>query len=177
MALTQQFARVTPAYLERCRISALDSPGAAPGWDPPPGDLLDTDWAIRGLIRYCRATGTDADLIALLDRAVSGDPGGDIGFLDHDEVYDGIEGPPRLLAAAAVAEIARALYAVDLDHLLTDRRPTPRTLPSRAASALNSPVTYGPVLSSTSPRCGSSTAAQRGAGNAWSCGSTDRPTC
>ncbi|MGW6737248.1 DUF1877 family protein [Streptomyces sp. NPDC055013] len=125
MALTQQFARVTPAYLERCRTSALDSPGAAPGWDPPPVDLLDTDWATWGLIRYCRATGADADLIAVLDRAISGDPGEDIGFLDHDEVHDGIEGPPRLLAPAAVAEIARALYAVDLDDLLADLPPHP----------------------------------------------------
>ncbi|WP_328429145.1 DUF1877 family protein [Streptomyces sp. NBC_00443] len=120
MALTQQFARVTPAYLERCRTSALDSPGGAPGWHPPPTDLLDTDWAIWGLIRYCRATGTDAGLIALLDRAVSGDPGGDIGFLDQDEVHDGIDGPPRLLGPATVAEIARALYAVDLDDLLAE---------------------------------------------------------
>ncbi|WP_128430583.1 DUF1877 domain-containing protein [Streptomyces cyaneus] len=93
MALTQQFARVTPAYLERCRTSARDSPGAAPGWEPPSDDLLDTDWAVWGLIRYCRTQGTEADLIALLDRAVSGDPGGDI---------------------------ARALDAVDIDAVLAD---------------------------------------------------------
>ncbi|MEJ8668440.1 DUF1877 family protein [Streptomyces sp. MS1.AVA.1] len=35
-------------------------------------------------------------------------------------MYDGIDGPPRLLAPAAVAEIARALYAVDLDDLMAD---------------------------------------------------------
>ncbi|MGI5373831.1 DUF1877 family protein [Streptomyces sp. CA-251387] len=120
MALTQQFARVTPEYLEHCRSSALDSPGASPGWDPPPGDLLDTDWAVWGLIWYCRSTGADVDLIALLDRAVSGDPGGDIGFLDHDEVYDGFDDPPRLLTPAAVAELARDLDAVDLDIVLAD---------------------------------------------------------
>lgn len=88
MALTQRFARVTPEYLERCRASALDSPGSAPGWNPPSDDLLDTDWAIWGLISHCRSTGVDPAVTALLDRAVSGDPGGDIGFLDHDEVYD-----------------------------------------------------------------------------------------
>ncbi|MFF5480513.1 DUF1877 domain-containing protein [Streptomyces sp. NPDC012935] len=123
-ALTQRFARVTPAHLERCRTSALDSPGAAPGCDPPPADLLDTGRAIWGLIHYCRATGTDADLITLLDGTVSGGPGGDVGFLDHDEVYDGIERPPRLLApaevAVAVAVVTPALYAVDLDDLLAD---------------------------------------------------------
>ncbi|MFI7412856.1 DUF1877 family protein [Streptomyces sp. NPDC049627] len=128
MALTQQFARVTREYLEHCRSSAFDSPEASPGWDPSPGDLLDTDWAVWGLIWYCRSTGADVDLIALLDRAVSGDPGGDIGFLDHDEVYDGIDGPPRLLAPAAVVEIARGLEAVDLDIVLAD-------LPSAAADA------------------------------------------
>jgi hypothetical protein len=94
MPLTQQFARVSPEYLDRCRASALDSPGAAPGWHPPAEDLL--------------------------DRAVSGDPGGDVGFLDHDEVYDGFDAPPQLLAPAAVAEIAHALDALDLDGLLAD---------------------------------------------------------
>ncbi|MFI6014744.1 DUF1877 family protein [Streptomyces sp. NPDC051243] len=118
MALTQQFARVTPEYLERCRASALDSPGAAPGWNPPPDDLLDTDWATWGLIAYCRSTGVDRDLIALLDRAVSGDLGGDIGFLDHDEVYDGFDGSPRLLGPAAVTDIARRLDHIDLDAVL-----------------------------------------------------------
>jgi len=118
MALTQQFARVTLEYLERCRASALDSPGAAPGWAPPAEDLLDTDWAIWGLIRWCRSTAAAPDLAALLDRAISGDPGSDVGFLDHDEVYDGYETPPRLLAPAAVADISRALDGVALDALL-----------------------------------------------------------
>lgn len=45
MALTQQFARVSPRNLERCRASALDSPGAEPGCSPPEGDTLETDWA------------------------------------------------------------------------------------------------------------------------------------
>ncbi|MFF8353078.1 DUF1877 family protein [Streptomyces chartreusis] len=124
MALTQQFARVTPEYLEQCRATAADSPGAAPDWDPPPEDRLDTDWAIWGLLRYCRTTAPDADLITLLDRAISGDPGGDVAFLDHVEVYDGFDGPPRLLTAAAVADIARALASVDLQGVLTDLPPT-----------------------------------------------------
>lgn len=93
MALTQQFARVDPEYLRRCRASALASPGAAPGWDPPEDDLLDTEWAVWGLIRYCRSPGTDTDVAALLDRATSGDAGGDI---------------------------ARALERVNLDVLLAD---------------------------------------------------------
>lgn len=35
-------------------------------------------------------------------------------------MHDGIDGPPRLLGPATVAEIARALYAVDLDDLLAE---------------------------------------------------------
>ncbi|WP_327405600.1 DUF1877 family protein [Streptomyces sp. NBC_01288] len=120
MALTQQFARVTPDYLDRCRTSALTSPGASPGWDPPDGDLLDTGWALWGLIRYCRSTGADPEVIALLDRAVSGDPDEDAGFLDHDEVYDGFGDPPRLLAPAAVADASAALDRLQLGDLLVD---------------------------------------------------------
>ncbi|MFF1740790.1 DUF1877 domain-containing protein [Streptomyces mirabilis] len=116
MALTQQFARVTPEYLARCRESALDSPGAAPNGDPPPDDVLDTDWALWGLCRYCRGTARCAPLHAALDRAVSGDA--DIGFLDHDEVYDGCTDPPRLLAPAAVDEFTRALLEADIDQVL-----------------------------------------------------------
>jgi hypothetical protein len=120
MALTQQFARVTSEYLDRCRALALTSSGASPGWDPPDGDLLDTGWALWGLPRYCRSTGADPEVIALLDRAVSGDPDGNVGFLDHDEVYDGFGDPPRLLAPAAVADIATALDRVELCDLLAD---------------------------------------------------------
>ncbi|MEV8434358.1 DUF1877 domain-containing protein [Streptomyces chartreusis] len=120
MALTQQFARIAPEYLERCRVSAAESPGAAPDWNPPPEDRLDTDWAIWGLIRYCRTTAADADLITLLDRATSGDPDGDVDFLDHVEVHDGFDGPPQLLTAAAVADIARALASVDVQGVLAD---------------------------------------------------------
>ncbi|CAM5244857.1 DUF1877 family protein [Streptomyces aurantiogriseus] len=131
MGLTQQFARVSPAYLSRCRESALDCPGGAPGWDPPAEDLLDTDWAVWGLIRYCRATGADAGMIAALERAIDGDPHEDVGFLDHDEVYDGFDGPPRLLTPDAVTEIAGALDAVDLDAVLAG---LPASTPDAAAA-------------------------------------------
>ena len=118
MALTQQLARVSPAYLERCRQSALDSPGGAPGWDPPRVDVLDTDVAVWGMIHYARATGAEAETIAALDRAIDGDPGGDVGFLDHDEVYDGITDPPQLLAPDAVRAVSRAPDAIDVDAFL-----------------------------------------------------------
>ncbi|CAM5670693.1 hypothetical protein [Streptomyces canus] len=128
MALTQQFARVTPEYLERCRASALDSPGAVPNWNPPAEDLLDAGWAVWGLIRHCRGSGAAPATVALLERAVSGDPDGDVGFLDHDEVYDGFADPPRLLGPTAVADIAHGLDAIDVGALLTD-------LPASSAEA------------------------------------------
>jgi hypothetical protein len=120
MALTQQFARVTPEYLERCRASALDSPGAAPNWNPPTEDLLDAGWAAWGLIGHRSGSGAAPATVALLERAVSGDPDGDVGFLDHDEVYDGLADPPRLLGPAAVADIAQGLDAIDVGALLAD---------------------------------------------------------
>ncbi|MEW2250464.1 DUF1877 family protein [Streptomyces sp. NPDC006975] len=118
MALTQRFARVTPEYLERCRQSALDSPGAAPGWDPPAADLLDTGWANWGLAAYCRSTGAAPAVAELLDRAVSATYGHTAGFLDHDEVYDGFTDPPRVLDPAEVEKIARELRDVDVTALL-----------------------------------------------------------
>ncbi|MFF7952359.1 hypothetical protein [Streptomyces griseorubiginosus] len=63
--------------------------------------------------------------MALLDRAVSGDPDSDVGFLDHDGVYDGFTDPPRLLEPAAVADIARGLDALDPGALLADLPDSP----------------------------------------------------
>ncbi|MER6245714.1 DUF1877 family protein [Streptomyces griseorubiginosus] len=118
MALTQQFARVTPEHLERLRTGAEE-------WEPGAENLLDTGWAVWGLIRFCRASGADPGTVALLDRAVSGDPDGDIGFLDHDGVYDGFTDPPRLLTPTAVADIARGLDALDPGALLADLPDSP----------------------------------------------------
>nr|WSZ18788.1 hypothetical protein OH837_38325 [Streptomyces canus] len=57
-------------------------------------------------------------MAALLERAVSGNPDGDVGFLNHDEVYDGFADPPRVLGATAVADIAHGLDAIDVGALL-----------------------------------------------------------
>jgi hypothetical protein len=75
---------------------------------------------VWGLTRHCRAAGADAGLIAALERAVDGDAHEDMGLLDHDEVDDGVDGPPRLLTPDAVTEVARALDAVDLGTVLAD---------------------------------------------------------
>lgn len=135
MALTQQFARVTPRHLERCRAAALASPDAAPDWAPPESDTLDTDWALWGLLRFCRGPGADAATARLLDRVTGGDPGGDVGFLDHPDVHDGFGEPPRLLSAAAVSDISRALDGTNLDGVLA-RLPT---APPAAAAACGFP--------------------------------------
>ncbi|MGH1555263.1 DUF1877 domain-containing protein, partial [Streptomyces sp. L7] len=94
MPLTQQFARVTSEYLDRCRASAPAWSDASPGWDP--------------------------QVIALLDRAVTGDPDGDAEFLNHEKIYDGFGDPPRLLTATAVTDIAAALDRIRLDGLLSE---------------------------------------------------------
>ncbi|MFF2427947.1 DUF1877 domain-containing protein [Streptomyces mirabilis] len=67
-----------------------------------------------GLLRYCRGTARCAPLHAALDRALSGDADGDIGFLDQDEVYDNCTDPPRPPAPAAVD----ALLEADIDQVL-----------------------------------------------------------
>ncbi|MEU9330389.1 hypothetical protein AB0D91_42595 [Streptomyces canus] len=59
-------------------------------------------------------------MAALLERAVSGDPDGDVGFLDHNEVYDGFADPPRVLGATAVTDSAHGLDAIDVGALLAD---------------------------------------------------------
>ncbi|MEV8098031.1 DUF1877 family protein [Kitasatospora sp. NPDC085879] len=118
MALTQQLARVSPEYLDRCRRAAADSADGDPRWDPPAADLLDLEWAAWGLERYLRRTGAAPGLADTLDRATSGDGSADIAFLDHVTVYDGFGDPPALLAPDAVAGIVRALDAVDTAEML-----------------------------------------------------------
>ncbi|MFE2415347.1 DUF1877 family protein [Streptomyces hokutonensis] len=120
MPLTQQFARVTSEYLDGCRAAALAASDESPGWDPPDACLLDTDWAIWGLIHHCRSTGADPQVIALLDRAVTGDPDRDVEFLNHEKIYDGFGDPPRLLTPTAVTDVAAALDRIRLDDLLSE---------------------------------------------------------
>ncbi|WP_328392369.1 DUF1877 family protein [Streptomyces sp. NBC_00390] len=118
MALTQQLARVSPQYLVQCRAAAARSSDGNPDWDPPAEDTLDLDWAIWGLIWFCQRMQVEGQRIRVLRRSITGDQGGDVGFLDHPEVYDGFDSPPAVLAPAAVAEVARDLAAMDVDELL-----------------------------------------------------------
>ncbi|WP_424643133.1 DUF1877 domain-containing protein [Embleya sp. AB8] len=128
MALTQQFARVSPSYLEDCRRRAVESPTDDPGWDPPEADRLDLNWDAWPLPALFRRAGNSGTSVAAITRALEGDPGGDVAFLDHDGVYDGFGEPPALLPPAAVAEIAVALAAVDSDTI-------PAAIPATAEEA------------------------------------------
>ncbi|MFD5503912.1 DUF1877 domain-containing protein [Streptomyces sp. NPDC127061] len=119
MALTQQLARVSPQYLAQCRAAAEVSPDGNPDWDPPAEDTVDLDWAIWGLIWFCQRMRIEGPCVQVLKRSISGDPGGDIEFLDHPGVYDGFDSPPALLAPAAVAEVARGLAALDIGEVLS----------------------------------------------------------
>ncbi|MFE5096387.1 DUF1877 domain-containing protein [Streptomyces sp. NPDC056638] len=73
---------------------------------------LDLDWAIWGLIKSFRWAHIDAVHTNALERSITGDTGGDIGFLDHPEVYDGFGAPPALLPPELVTEIAHWLDAI-----------------------------------------------------------------
>ncbi|WP_121188500.1 DUF1877 domain-containing protein [Nocardiopsis sp. Huas11] len=119
MALTQQLARVSPQYLAQCRAAAEVAHDGDPGWDPPAEDTVDLDWAIWGLICFCQRMRIEGPCVQVLKRSISGDPGGDVEFLDHPEVYDGFDSPPALLAPAAAAEVARGLAALDIGEVLT----------------------------------------------------------
>ena len=117
MALTQQLARVSPQYMAQCRAAEEVSHDGNPGWDPPAEDTVDLDWAIWGLIRFCQRMRVEGPCVQVLERSISGDPGDDVEFLYHPEVYDGFDSPPALLAPAA-AEVARGLAALDIGEVL-----------------------------------------------------------
>ncbi|MFF9573201.1 DUF1877 domain-containing protein [Streptomyces sp. NPDC014685] len=119
MALTQQLARVSPQYLAQCRATAEVSADSNPGWDPPSEDTVDLDWAIGGLLWFCQRMRIEGPCVQVLQRSISGDPGGGIEFLDHPEIHDGFGSPPALLAPAAVVEVARGLAALDIDEVLS----------------------------------------------------------
>ncbi|MFE7464440.1 DUF1877 domain-containing protein [Streptomyces sp. NPDC057499] len=120
MALSQQLARVSPQYLERCREAAKISPDGDPRWDPPEADVLDLDRAVRELLRLCRRMWPDARQGPVLRRAVDGDSRSAVSFLDHHGVHDGLDAPPALLAPAAVSVVARELVALDIAPLLAE---------------------------------------------------------
>ncbi|MEV6196610.1 DUF1877 family protein [Streptomyces sp. NPDC051920] len=118
MALTQQLARVPPQYLDRCREAAASSPDGDPRWGPPDEDTLDLGWAVWELLTFNRQMQPDSRHIGILERSITGDLDAPVAFLDHPEVYDGFDGPPALLAPAAVTEVARELAAMEIDSLL-----------------------------------------------------------
>lgn len=118
MALTQQLARVSLQYVAQCRETAADSPENDPGWNPPAEDTLDLDWAIWSLIKFFRWAHVDAAHTNALERSITGDSGGEVGFLDHAEVYDGYGAPPALLPPELVTEVAHALDAIDVNKAL-----------------------------------------------------------
>ncbi|MER5888767.1 DUF1877 family protein [Streptomyces sp. NPDC001941] len=117
MALTQNLARVSPAYLARCRQAAEESPSGDPRWDPPDEDVLDLDWAMWGLIRLFRWARIDPAHIEALERSIHGDAAG-VAFLDHLEFYDRMDTPPALVRPRDVGEIAGLLDAIDWNTAL-----------------------------------------------------------
>ncbi|WP_457031325.1 DUF1877 family protein [Kitasatospora sp. P5_F3] len=105
-------------YLAQCRETAADSQENDPGWNPPAEDTLDLDWAIWGLIKLFHWANVDAAHTNALERSTTDETEGDIGFLDHTEVYDGFGAPPALLPPELVTEIAHALDAIDVSQAI-----------------------------------------------------------
>ncbi|MFD0532080.1 hypothetical protein ACFQ1I_44910 [Kitasatospora arboriphila] len=165
MALTQQLARVSPAYLDRCRRAAA-APRRRSAVGPALGDLLDLDWALWGLLRHLRAVEAAPEPVALLDRSISGDDAAAVAFLDHLEVYDRFGDPPTLLTPDAVAEVARRSTRSTPPRCSPGCRPTRTRPPSPAASA-GSTATSPPTWPTTSTRSAPSTARRRPAVSPW----------
>ncbi|EME96727.1 DUF1877 domain-containing protein [Streptomyces mobaraensis NBRC 13819 = DSM 40847] len=113
MAVTQQLARVSGEYLERCRATAVARPDADPDWYPPVDDLLDLDWAPSPLIDVFGLAGVAPSTRAALVRALDGDPEVDVSYLRHPEATGCFGPPPTALAPESVAGVAAELTALD----------------------------------------------------------------
>jgi hypothetical protein len=126
MAVTQQLARVSGAYITRCRTSAAASPDADPEWDPPANDWIDLNWSPRFLSDACELAGVDSCTLEALNRALNGDPDVDVSVLNHPGATGGLGPPPTALAPDSVAHAAAKLAGLDWDSVLAaipaDRR-------------------------------------------------------
>ncbi|MEV0259878.1 DUF1877 family protein [Streptomyces sp. NPDC050617] len=117
MAVTQQLARVTEAYLARCRASAAANADADPEWYPPDDDWIDLDWAPRPLVHACELAGVRPRLLEALQRAVGGDLDVDVSMLRHPEATGSFGPPPTALAPDSVARVAAGLAELDWEEV------------------------------------------------------------
>jgi hypothetical protein len=126
MAVTQQLARVSEEYINRCRASAAASPDADPEWDPPTNDWIDLDWSPQFLSNACELAGVDSCTLEALNRALDGAPDVDVSVLNHPKATGGFGPPPTALAPDSVAHVAAKLAGLDWDSVLAaipaDRR-------------------------------------------------------
>ncbi|MCB5166515.1 YfbM family protein [Streptomyces bambusae] len=122
MAVTQQLARVSAEYLAACRRSAEESPDGDPGWDRPPADVLDLDWAAAALLRTRERAGPDDLQLNALRDATSGDPNVDVGYLNTHPHAIGPFGPAATaVTPVQVTRISDLLADIDLPSLLATR--------------------------------------------------------
>ncbi|MDQ0847851.1 hypothetical protein QFZ68_007614 [Streptomyces sp. V1I6] len=118
MAVTQQLARVSGAYLARCRASAAAVPGADPDWDPPTDDRIDLDWSPRFIVGACELAAVGPRQLIAVKRALEGERDVDVSVLHHAEATGSFGPPPTALAPRAVAHVAAELNALDWDRVL-----------------------------------------------------------
>ncbi len=120
MAVTQQLARVSGAYITRCRTSAAASPNADPEWDPPSEDWIDLDWSPRLLCDACELAGVDSPTLEALNCALNGDASVDVSVLSHPEATGGFGPTPTALTPASVADVAAKLAGLDWDRVMAE---------------------------------------------------------
>jgi hypothetical protein len=118
MAVTQQLARVSGEYLDRCRTLAAASPDADPEWNPPADDRIDLDWAPSFLIDACKLAGVDTCTLEALMRALDGAPDIDVSVLHHPEATGSFGPCPTALGPDSVARLAAKLTELDWEKTL-----------------------------------------------------------
>ncbi|MFE4832341.1 DUF1877 domain-containing protein [Streptomyces sp. NPDC056672] len=142
MAVTQQLARVSGAYLTRCRTSAAASPNTDPEWDPPANDWIELDWSPRFLSDACELAGVDSCTLEALNRALNGDPDVDVSVLSHPEATGGFGPPPTALAPDSVAHVAAKLAGLDWGGSVLPATPADRPEVLAGHHSIGDPVAY-----------------------------------
>jgi Domain of unknown function (DUF1877) len=109
MAVTLQFARITPAQLSECRRSVAVLDRLCSFELVPESDHLDLDWAYDGVIRMCEHARVGD--VPAVRRAMTGED--EVNPAYRDQPYTVIE-QPRVLEPHDVIALSAVLRGIDL---------------------------------------------------------------